>query len=148
MIVSGVLLDNHYSHLAGTIERIWNELKVGEVLEVLGIRIRTLSDCGLQADSDDFSIWQFCQDNHLLLFSDNRSARHGDSLHAAIQENLTAESLPVLTPSVRNRLAADHDYLFAVMRSIPGVIADILWDDNFLGIGRLYLPIARYQTMP
>jgi hypothetical protein len=141
MTINGVLLDHHYSHLPGVIKAVWSQLDLTDLMMFFGARILTFADERLEIDTDDRSIWQHCQSRRLLLLTDNRSSKSATSLQNAIDELLEPDSLPVVTPGRRDRLDRDREYQATVMESLADLISSIPFDGDYLGIGRVYLPL-------
>ncbi len=145
MTTLGVLLDNHYGHLASIIERVWQQANVFVDLEREGVQIVKLAEV-LPHDTNDRTLWKFCQDQHCLLVTDDRSGRDPDGLQCVIDECAQLDSLPVLTPGNRERVLKDSEYQRCVCLSIADVIVDVIWFGKFLGEGRVFLPLPQYLS--
>jgi len=72
----------------------------------------------------------------MLLLTGNRSMKGPHSLEQTIREENTATSLPVITVSSANRL----DERLYRERCGSRLIEIILDLDNYLGVGRLFIP--------
>jgi len=95
-----------------------------------------LYDLGLSNDSSDQDIWRFAQRHRLLLITSNRNQENETSLQATIERENTPEALPVLTLSQANRLLLP-DYR---QQAVHKLVEIIIYLENYLGIGRIYIP--------
>ena len=133
----GILAD---ANITGHVERlfqiiegdVWSEFWTG-----LGLRRATFSELNLAAETPDDELWQFCQENKLLLITANRRDKSDDSLESTIRQFNTEDCLPVLTLANSERVLLDRDYAETVVERLLETLVDI----NVLrGTGRLYLP--------
>lgn len=74
-----------------------------EILTHLGISLVIFPDLGLDRGMNDQTLWQFCQANDWVLFTDNRNHEDENSLDATIQDSWTEDCLPVLTVANKGR---------------------------------------------
>ena len=95
-----------------------------------------LRDLGLSDDSSDQDIWRFAQQHRLLLITSNRNQENETSLQATIERENSPEALPVLTLSQANRLLLP-DYR---QQAVHKLVEIIIYLENYLGIGRIYIP--------
>jgi len=65
--------------------------------DVMDLQYQHFSDLGLAHDSLDSAVWETCQQNELVLVTDNRNEDASDSLETTIRSRNTATSLPVIT---------------------------------------------------
>jgi hypothetical protein len=65
--------------------------------QALGLVLHRFDEVGLSASSTDFDVWKTCQDEQLILITDNRNLDSDESLEATIRLNITPQSLPVFT---------------------------------------------------
>jgi hypothetical protein len=105
----------------------------------LELRVPTFSfrDLWLDQETQDDLLWQFCQSEQLVLFTDNRNETGATSLGRAIRELNTASSLPVLTPADAQRLYSDAGYAERAAERMLEILMEI---DRYRGTGRLFLP--------
>lgn len=101
------------------------------------IEFRSFTEAGLERDSPDRAIWRFCQRQGFLLLTGNRNQDAPDSLEQTIQEENTADSLPVITISQPQRLI-EAEYR---ERCVHSLIEITLHLNNFLGSARLFIPL-------
>ena len=128
-----ILVDHN---LRGQALLLWGMLAAEGWLTLLSLRLVTFEDVGLPVNSSDRTVWQFAQTNRMLLLTGNRSMKGPHSLEQTIREENTATSLPVITVSSANRL----DERLYRERCGSRLIEIILDLDNYLGVGRLFIP--------
>jgi len=128
-----VLVDRN---LKGYIVLLQGTLVTNGWLDILSIGFMTLEEAGLAVDTRDNIIWHFAQTNQMLLLTANRNAKGEDSLEQTIQKEGLPTSLPVLTISTFNRLV-ERDYREQCCARLADIV---LYLDNYLGTGRLFIP--------
>lgn len=105
--------------------------------EHLGLVLRRFEDVGLKADSNDREIWHRCQQEQLILITDNRNQDSPDSLEATIREQNTADALPIFTVANLKSFRTSPEYVERVVASLYDYLLRI---DDLRGTGRLFLP--------
>ena len=95
------------------------------------------ADIGLLPSSLDSIVWQTCQDNELILITDNRNQSDADSLESTIRARNTPASWPVFTIANAWQLCASRSYADRVIETLLDSLQQI---ENLRGAGRLYLP--------
>jgi predicted nuclease of predicted toxin-antitoxin system len=114
--------------LAGLRETGWDRY--------LSIDFVYMRHLNLPDDASDAIIWRVAQAHHLLLLTDNRNREDEDSLEAVIEREGTPESLPVLTvASIASLPIPEYR-----QRSVHKLAEIVTYIENYLGIGRIYLP--------
>jgi hypothetical protein len=103
----------------------------------LNLQVETFPSLGLPLTAPDSVIWQVCQQQQLILITDNRNANDPDSLEATIRAHNTPTSLPVFTVADAARVLKNKPYAEQVAEKLLEYLLDI---DNLRGTGRLYLP--------
>ena len=78
-------------------------------LELISIRFVLFEEVSLAVTSDDRVVWQYAQDNQMILITANRSMKGKDSLEQVMREENTPASLPVVTIGNIDRLMAEPD---------------------------------------
>ena len=94
-----------------------------------------LRDLGLPVNCPDRDIWRRCQQDRLLLITQNRNSDDETSLQATLDAENTLDSLPVITIPEAERLTLT-DYRQQAAYRLVEIILDL---DNYLGVGRLYI---------
>jgi len=128
-----ILVDHN---LKGQALLLWGTLAAEGWLALLPLRLVTFEDVGLPMHSNDRTVWQFAQTNRMLLLTGNRSMRESHALEQTIREENTATSFPVITVASAERL----DERLYRERCGSRLVEMILDLDNYLGVGRLFIP--------
>jgi hypothetical protein len=108
-----------------------------EFWEVLELRCMNFADVGLDPADSDAVVWHRCQEQQILLLTENRNNEGADSLEATIRAHNTPESLPVFTIGDARSVLSGHDYADRVIERLLGYLLEL---DHIRGTGRLYLP--------
>jgi predicted nuclease of predicted toxin-antitoxin system len=95
------------------------------------------ADVGLSPDAPDSEVWETCQQEELVLVTENRNRKDADSLETMIQTRNTTASLPVLTIANVPHLRASQHYANRVIDKLLDVLLRI---ETLRGTGRLFLP--------
>ena len=96
---------------------------------------RRLRDLGLPDDCTDREIWRRCQQEQMLLITQNRNSDDDTSLQVTLDTENTGDSLPVITiPEAENMVLADYRQQAA--HRLVEIILDL---ENYLGVGRIYI---------
>lgn len=136
-MVKGILADaNNVGQIEYLVQRMQAE-SWAAFWSDLGLELRRFEDVGLAANASDLEIWQRCQEQQLILVTDNRNADEPNSLEAVIRSHNRPESLPVFTIARLNRLLGDRLYAERVVVAFYEYLQRI---DTLRGTGRLYLP--------
>lgn len=95
------------------------------------------SDVGLAQTSADSQVWDLCQQQELVLITDNRNQEDPASLEATIRTRNTPTSLPVFTVANVPHLRHSRDYADRVIDRLLDFLRRM---DTLRGTGWLYLP--------
>lgn len=106
-------------------------------LELISIRFVLFEEAGLAVTSDDRVVWQYAQDNHMILITANRSMKGKDSLEQVMREENTPTSLPVVTIGNIDRLMAEPDYRERCVDRLVDIVVDI---EDYQGARRIFIP--------
>ena len=128
-----VLLD-HHMRKQGVL--LWSIMENEGWLKLMDIPMVTFADIGMPIDAPDHKIWHFAQQHQLILLTENRNNEGEDSLEQTIREENTPSSLPVLTIGLPDRMR-ENNYRKQCAERIVDIVLDI---ENYLGIGRIYIP--------
>ncbi|OQX22990.1 MAG: ACP S-malonyltransferase [Desulfobacteraceae bacterium IS3] len=128
-----ILLDHN---IEGYGVMIWGTLAAEGWLELLPISLVNFSNAGLPFEISDRQLWRFVQEKRMILLTDNRNMKGSDSLEQTIREENTPMSLPVLTIGNVDRLD-EKAYREKVVTRLVEIVSDT---DNYLGIGRIFIP--------
>lgn len=128
-----ILLD-HDSE--GERERLLGALRKLGWLSLVPIEIVTFAEVGLNRKSNDREVWRFAQARRMLLLTNNRNADDPNSLELTLRQELTADSLPVLTFGNRDRLK-ETEYCEQCATRLVEIILDL---PTRLGSPRFFIP--------
>ena len=106
-------------------------------LDIIPIRFVTFSQMELPIDSDDRVVWRLAQENQMILLTANRSMKGKDSLEQVMREEITPNSLPVITIGNADRLLNDWEYR---ERCVESLIEIVLGINGYMGVSRLFIP--------
>ena len=127
------LLDHHLKK-QGIL--LWATMGGEGWLKLLEIPMLTFGDVGLPINSSDRSVWRFAQEKQLILLTGNRNSEREDSLEQTIRNENTPSSLPVVTVSMVSRME-ERAYREQCAERLVEIVLNI---ENYLGIGRVYIP--------
>jgi hypothetical protein len=104
--------------------------------QYLHLEFRRLRDVNMLDNSSDQEIWRYVQHEHCLLLTNNRHRENEMSLQATIERENRHDSLPVITVSDKDQL------VFPAYRQQAAhkLAMIILYLENYLGVGRVYIP--------
>ncbi len=128
-----VLLDHHMKK-QGIL--LWATMGSEGWLKLLNIPMLTFDDVGLAVDSNDRDVWRFVQEKRLILLTGNRNKDGAESLEQTIRDENTPDSLPVVTIGITERLE-ERAYREQCAERLVEIILNI---ENYLGVGRIYIP--------
>ena len=111
-------------------------IAAGGWLDIAAIKLVTFAEIGLPANSNDRVVWQFAQENQMLLLTANRNAKGDDSLERVMREENTPTSLPIITIGSSERIS-EYDYRESCVERLVEIVVDI---QNYMGAGRLFIP--------
>jgi hypothetical protein len=128
-----VLADHN---IEGQAALLWSALATEGWLDLVPLRLVYFAHVDLPLDSSDCNVWHFAQAQQMLLLTGNRNMEGEDSLAQTIQEANQPSSLPVITISRTERIVET-----TYRRQCATRLAEIiLYLDDYLGTGRLYIP--------
>lgn len=105
-------------------------------LDMVDLRLTTFTDANLPFDSSDRAVWQFAQENGMILLTNNRNMDDEDSLEQTLRDENTPSSLPVITIANVGRLS-ERSYRERCAFQILEVVLEL---DKNLGRSRIYIP--------
>ncbi|MEY3866660.1 MAG: ACP S-malonyltransferase [Microcoleaceae cyanobacterium] len=106
-------------------------------LDILPIRFITFDEIGLPINTNDRVVWRLAQENKMLLLTANRSMKGKDSLEQVMREEITPNSLPVITIGNADRLLNDSEYRERCVESLIEIMLNI---NDYMGVSRLFIP--------
>src|SRR5262245_47077601 len=106
----GIIADNNITGHFRLLNVLLEEEPRREFWLSLNFTAPTFQDLGLTDKSPDLEVWQKCQQEQLVLITDNRNAHGPDSLEAVIRALNQPDSLPVITLADSKRFLTDRIY--------------------------------------
>ena len=114
--MQGLLADvNVQGHLA-TVRILLRKSGLIPLLSELGLRLVTFPELDLHPGLDDRSLWNFCQQQGWVLFTENRNHDGPDSLYGTLADSWKDGCLPVLT--LANKRRFEHESNFRLHKSL------------------------------
>ena len=119
----GLLADiNVQGHLR-YLRLVIRECGLEPFLAEAGVVLATFPDVGLGRTTGDRTIWDFCQRDGWVLFTEDRNREGADSLQAVIEDSWAVGCLPVLRLSNKGRFERSPVYA----RRVAEDVAEILY---------------------
>ena len=136
----GLLADvNVQGHLP-YLKRLIEGFGLWEILAGLDIRFVTFPDCGLDRHMDDRDLWSYCQENDLVLFTDDRNHEDDDSLEATLQDSWRPGHLPILTLANKGKFENSEIYASRVAEDVAELLFTI-FHDGARDQARIFVPL-------
>ncbi|MGE3803359.1 MAG: hypothetical protein AB7K24_01655 [Gemmataceae bacterium] len=126
-------------HLA-YLRRLLAGLGLLEVLTEMGIALVTFPDVSLDRGIDDRNLWNYCQENDWVLFTDNRSHEDENSLNATLQDSWRLGQLPVLTLASKGRFENSTAYALRVAEDVAELLVAV-FVDGIRTQPRIFVPL-------
>ena len=102
----------------------------------------TFPELGLDPAISDRSLWNYCQDEGWVLFTDDRNDDGPDSLQRTLDDSWRVGHLPVVTPSTKPRIETDRDYRQLVAAHIAELLIDVA-SGEYRNQPRIFVPMTR-----
>jgi hypothetical protein len=138
-LMPGLLADvNVQGHLP-YLKRIINGLGFLQILEDSKITFMTFRELNLNPRMNDRDLWNYCQANDLVLFTENRNQEHEDSLSATILDSWHEGQLPVLTLANKGKFENSATYATLVAENVTEMLYCIFCERK-PGPPRIFVP--------
>jgi hypothetical protein len=135
----GLLADvNVQGHLPYLV-RLIDSLQLLEIITDLGLTLVTFPDLGLDRGLDDRSLWNYCQDNGWILFTDNRNYEDENSLEATIRDSCREGHLPIITLANKGRFENSEAYATMVAEEVVDLLVSV-FHDRIRNQPRIFVP--------
>jgi hypothetical protein len=134
-LLADVNVQGHLSYL----RRLLETLDLWPVLAELRLDLVTFPDLHLPRDLDDRSLWNRCQQDGWVLFTDNRNHDGPDSPEATLTDSWRNGHLPVLMLSNKGRF--EHSRRYAELVALD--VAELLFgmaQKEYLDQPRIFVP--------
>jgi hypothetical protein len=136
----GLLADvNVQGHLPYLV-RLIDGLGLLGLLRDVDITFYTFPDLGLDPHMKDRQLWNYCQENQLVLFTENRNHEDEDSLNATIQDSWHEGHLPVLTLANKGKFENSEIYATRVANDVADLLFSIL-HEGVRNQPRIFVPL-------
>jgi hypothetical protein len=135
--VKGILTDVNIDGHLRLVPLLLDEPSRIELWNALKLSLLTFSDLGLSHETTDLQVWQRCQQERLMLLTNNRNDDGPESLAVAVRSANTPTAIPVVTFGDGNRFLNEREYANRAVDKLLEYLFDI---DNYRGTGRLYVP--------
>ena len=106
-------------------------------LELVPIRFVLFEEVDLAFTSSDRVVWQYAQNNQMILITANRSMKGKDSLEQVMREENKPTSLPVVTIGNIDRLMVEPNYRERCVVRLVEIVMDI---EDYRGSRRIFIP--------
>jgi Domain of unknown function (DUF5615) len=125
----GLLADvNVQGHLP-YLKRLIDGLGLLDLLVELGLTLATFPDLGLDDHMNDRELWNYCQANGWVLFTDNRNYENENSLEATIRDSWRDGCLPVITLANKGKFENSAGYATKVAEEVADVLVTVFLDE-------------------
>lgn len=137
--MNGLLADvNVQGHLPYLRQRLEN-LRLWDLLAELNLRFVTFRDLGISRDVDDRTLWNLCQRDAWVLFTEDR--RSGtNSLQATLVDSWKSGNLPVLTLGNKGAFENDSRYADRVATNVAEILIDLKEQQGSFDTSRIFVP--------
>ena len=137
--MQGLLADvNVQGHLP-YLRRLLEALGLWPVLAELKLTLTTFADLNLPRDLDDRTLWERCQQDSWVLFTENRNDDGPDSLQATLTGSWKPGHLPVLTLANKGRFEHSRGYAERVAIDVAELLFGIA-QGEYRDQPRVYVP--------
>ena len=145
--MQGLLADvNVQGHLP-YLHHLLEALGLWTVLMELNLRLVTFRDLQLPRDLDDRLLWNHCQHDGWVLFTENRNHDGPDSLQATLMDSWRTGDLPVSTLSNKGRFEHDRQYANRLATDVAELLFGIT-QEQYLDRPRILVPIWPVDVTP
>jgi hypothetical protein len=135
----GLLADVNVQGHVLYLRRLLEVLDLWIVLADLKLELLTFRDLHLPRDLDDRSLWNCCQQDGWVLFTENRNDDGPDSLEATLSDSWQSGRLPVLTLSNKLRFEHSREYAERVASDVAELLFGIA-QQQYCDQPRIYVP--------
>ena len=123
-LLADVNLQGHLPYLG----RLMDGLGLLEVLVELGLTLTRFPDLGLDRHMNDRELWNHCQANGWVLFTDNRNHEDENSLGVTMQDSWREGCLPVVTLANKGRFENSESYATKVAEVVADILVTVFLD--------------------
>lgn len=135
----GLLADVNVQGHSLYLRRLLEALDLWSVLAALHLEFATFSDLQLPRSLDDRSLWNFCQQNGWVLFTENRNEDDESSLQATLTDSWRRGCLPVLTLANKRRFENSTAYAQRVATDVAELLFGVVHEE-YRDQPRIFVP--------
>lgn len=137
----GLLADMNVEGHLRYLRRLLETLDLWTVLTKLRLDFATFPDLQLPRNLDDRSLWNRCQQEGWVLFTENRNDEDEDSLEATLADSWQMGCLPVLTLANKGRFEHSASYAKRVAIDVAELLFGIVHEE-YRDRPRIYVPLG------
>ncbi len=138
----GLLADANVEGHVIYLRILLKKLGLEQILIEQGVEFLVFADVSIRPDINDRLLWSHCQQQGLVLFTDNRNREDADSLQATLDDSWRPGHLPVLTLANRSRFATEPNYALRTANDVAELSFDI-FDGKFCDRPRIFVPLSQ-----
>lgn len=135
----GLLADMNVQGHTLYLRRLLEALDLWPVLAELRLEFATFSHLQLPHNLDDRSLWNHCQQNEWVLFTENRNDDGDNSLQATLTDSWRMGCLPVLTLANKERFDTSAGYAQRVAIDVAELLFGIVHEE-YRDQPRIFVP--------
>jgi hypothetical protein len=135
----GLLADVNVQGHVPYLRHLLEALGLWTVLAELNLSLVTFADLQLPPDLDDRLLWNRCQKDGWVLFTENRNHDGPNSLQATLTDSWRNGRLPVLTLSNKSRFERARGYAEQVATDVAELMFGIE-QEEYRDQPRIYVP--------
>jgi hypothetical protein len=110
------------------------------ILVEINLQFATFRDLQLPGDIDDRALWNRCQQDGWVLFTENRNDDGPDSLEATLRDSWLPGDLPVLTLANKSKFERDPRYVDRVADAVADLLFGIAGEQQYRDQPRIFVP--------
>ncbi|MCE9552539.1 MAG: hypothetical protein K8T91_04065 [Planctomycetes bacterium] len=129
---------NVQAHLT-YLRHLLDSLELWPVLAELNLRFVTFAELQIVPDILDRPLWNRCQEEGWVLFTENRNQDDADSLEATLRDSWQIGHLPVLTLANKSRFEHNREYAQRVAADVAELLFGIA-QGEYSDQSRIYVP--------
>jgi hypothetical protein len=115
-------------------------LALWDILLRIPVELVNFHDVDLPRNLDDREVWNHCQQNGWVLFTENRNRDGLNSLQTTLEDSWQTGHLPVLTLANKGKFEHDPQYADRVARDVAEVLFGIA-EGEYRDQPRIYVPL-------
>ncbi len=134
-LLADVNVQGHLLYLC----QLFESLDLESVLIEIPLEFATFADLQIPQNLDDRSLWQRCQQDGWVLFTDNRNDENENSLHATLADSWHKGCFPVLTLANKKKFERNSIYAERVAVDVAELLFGIAHQE-YRDRPRIYVP--------